>query len=192
MTAPAFDAIIVAGGRSSRLQGGDKTLLVYNGRTLLERAVDAATGARRIVTVGPTEVAGTIITLESPRFGGPAAAIAAGLDALETPAEWVLTLASDLPFAKRAVAALVDALPGETDGVIAIDDSGRRQPLLAVYRSSALAAAVAGTEVAGLSMRALLAGLDLTEIPVSSDLTADIDSRADAAALGIRVTGPAC
>ena len=46
-----FDAVILAGGRASRLGGIDKTALVAKGSTLLERAVQAAAGAEKIVVV---------------------------------------------------------------------------------------------------------------------------------------------
>ena len=37
-----FDAIILAGGRSSRLGGVPKSGLIYDGATLLERSLQAA------------------------------------------------------------------------------------------------------------------------------------------------------
>ncbi|MGP5318658.1 NTP transferase domain-containing protein [Arthrobacter rhombi] len=91
-----FDAIIVAGGRGSRLGGRDKPLLAHGGSTLLEHALRASSTANRIAVVGPTELnpvisdyaagasAGQILTLtrEYPAFAGPAAAVAAGLRSL--------------------------------------------------------------------------------------------------------------
>lgn len=91
-----FDAIVVAGGRGSRLGGRDKPLLLHRGTTLLDHALRATAGARRIAVVGPTELnpavsryaaeadAGQVITLtrEYPAFAGPAAAVAAGARSL--------------------------------------------------------------------------------------------------------------
>ncbi|MET0468785.1 MAG: NTP transferase domain-containing protein, partial [Aeromicrobium sp.] len=37
---PRFHAIVLAGGRASRLEGIDKLLVRVDGRTLLSRAVD--------------------------------------------------------------------------------------------------------------------------------------------------------
>ena len=193
MTSFQFDAIVLAGGRSSRLQGGgDKALLVYNGRSLIERAVAAVEAAQTIVSVGPIDVPGTVKAIEEPRFAGPAAALAAGLTKLDEPAEWIVALACDLPFASRAVESLLAAMPVASDGVVAVDETGRRQPLLAIYRSSALSAVIADSEVDGLALHSLISRLDLTELPLDDHLTTDIDSRADAAALGIQVHGPAC
>ncbi|WP_372698445.1 NTP transferase domain-containing protein [Arthrobacter sp. JSM 101049] len=91
-----FDAIVVAGGRGSRLGGRDKPLLRHRGTTLLDHALRATAAAHRIAVVGPTELnpvvsryateadTGQVITLtrEYPAFAGPAAAVAAGARAL--------------------------------------------------------------------------------------------------------------
>lgn len=47
-----FDAIILAGGRGSRLGGVDKGALPVGGRALLDRVLDAARAAERVVVVG--------------------------------------------------------------------------------------------------------------------------------------------
>ena len=80
-----FDAIILAGGRSSRLGGVPKSGLIFDGATLLERSLRAADAAGRIVVVGPDPgdlPDGVLSCREDPPFAGPAAAIAAGLGAL--------------------------------------------------------------------------------------------------------------
>ncbi|WP_346960611.1 NTP transferase domain-containing protein [uncultured Arthrobacter sp.] len=80
-----FDAVILAGGRSSRLGGVPKAGLMVDGATLLAWALRAAGDARRIVIVGPASgdlPPGVLGCREDPPFSGPAAAIAAGLSAL--------------------------------------------------------------------------------------------------------------
>jgi CTP:molybdopterin cytidylyltransferase MocA len=95
-----LDAIVLAGGRSSRLFGVPKSALLWRGSTLLQNTVDAVldAGARRVVVVGPGAsvadgaaggladgdgpAARIMFAREDPPFGGPAAAIAAGLSAL--------------------------------------------------------------------------------------------------------------
>lgn len=135
-----FDAIVVAGGRGSRLGGTDKPLLHHAGATLLDHALQATSAAQRIAVVGPSELnpvisayaaeadAGQVITLtrEYPAFAGPAAAVAAGLRALgdgaadEVPvpgdhAPLTLILAADLihpgPVAAAIVAHAVEHYP---------------------------------------------------------------------------------
>ncbi len=110
--------MILAGGRSSRLGGVPKARLVYEGSTLLQRSIVAARGARAIAVVGPdpgTLPPGVLSCREEPPFAGPAAAIAAGLAALDRGlgaerAELTLILACDMPRAECAVRALRSAL----------------------------------------------------------------------------------
>ncbi len=204
---PHFDALILAGGRSSRLGGVPKQLLLFRGATLLERSLDAASGARRTVVVGPDPGRlpdGVLSCRERPEFAGPAAAIAAGLEVLsggggET--EYTLVLACDMPLVGDAVARLSSALAaelaaggaGKPDVVMAASDDGtpqgRAQPLAGFYRTAGLKKAVHGLAAKGAlingSVRSLLASLDVQLVTVPAASTADVDTWDDAAALGI-------
>ena len=198
----SVDAIILAGGRSSRLGGVAKASLLRDGRTLLQLAIDAARAAGgRVVVVGPEleTTAPVRFVRERPVFGGPAAAIAAGLDALrdgvaaEGPTQ-VAVLACDMPDAAPALAAVLEAAATGTgtDGWVAVDDSGREQSLLAVYHREALEGRVAALrmsqpsgDLAGVSVRQLLAGLVLRQVPIPDGGSADVDTWADAAELGV-------
>ena len=75
MPAPAhvFDAVILAGGRSTRLGGTDKPALIVGGQTLLGAVVSAVTsaGAARIVVVGPERPAALSPGTGGPSTGGP-------------------------------------------------------------------------------------------------------------------------
>lgn len=191
-----FDAIVLAGGRATRLDGESKADLIVDGRSLLSLALDAAADSRNIVVVGtpPSVPTGVLVTRESPAFGGPAAAIGAGLEALRAnpPAEFVLVLACDVPRSAVAVRALLARLADGAHGVIAVDTEGRRQPLLGIYRAEALANAVRerGSDIQNLSMRDLLSGLDLAGIAVPPGSTDDIDTWIDAAGFGISALSP--
>src|SRR5690606_23092366 len=111
-----FDAVILAGGRASRLGGADKPGLRVGGRTLLEGSVDAAqrAGAHRTILAGPDRgTPHTLTVREDPPFGGAVAALAAALPLVGH--EWMLLLAADLPRASEAVTLLlerVNAAPG--------------------------------------------------------------------------------
>jgi len=213
---PHWDAIIVAGGRATRLGGIDKTALVWNGRRLLDGVLAAAAGAGRICVVGSeADLPATVLrTVEQPRWGGPAAAIVAGLETLSTATDtatdadanadavWVVVLAADLVRADEAVAVLLAELerhaasPGtgsipHIDGLISVDPGGRRQPLLAVYRRSALtSSAAAHPTAANMSVSGLIDGLALRELHLSDALSEDIDTPADAARHGIVLPAP--
>ncbi len=90
------------------------------------------------------------------------AGIAAGLVAVPEPAPWTLVLACDLVRPERAVDALLRAADdtADVDGFVAVDEDGRRQPLLALYRSSALREAVQALgDPTDAAVRRLTAGL---------------------------------
>ncbi|MDQ2846890.1 MAG: NTP transferase domain-containing protein [Actinomycetota bacterium] len=171
-----FDAIVLAGGRATRMGGIVKPLVRVAGVTLLDTAIGAAADAETLVVVGPAELPvpqRVQLVREDPPFGGPAAALAEGLKLLRrsNPAPWVLVLAADQPAAGVAVPALLAAAGtgGSADAVIGIDRAGRRQLLTALYRSAALTTAVRAAEwsaagIAGLSMHRLIAGLSTVEI----------------------------
>ncbi|KQQ95029.1 hypothetical protein ASF62_00210 [Leifsonia sp. Leaf325] len=196
---PAFDAVIVAGGRAHRLGGTSKPALLWNGRSLAERSLGAVAAARSTVWVGdaaqplPEQV---LVAREHPLYGGPAAALAAGLAALPHPlAPIIVVIAVDLPRIEEAVAVLLaGVMTGEippSDGVIGVDAAGFRQPLLAAYDAAALEAAVRayasehdGT-LDGASLRRLIGGLTLREVALPEGLAADVDTPADAAYHGI-------
>jgi molybdopterin-guanine dinucleotide biosynthesis protein A len=69
----AFDAVVLAGGRSTRLGGTDKPGLVVGRRTLLGSVVWAVTeaGASRVVVVGPQRPAALGAATLTPGTGSP-------------------------------------------------------------------------------------------------------------------------
>ncbi|MFI5539480.1 NTP transferase domain-containing protein [Nocardia sp. NPDC051900] len=143
----AADAIVLAGGRASRMGGVDKPAIVIGGRSMLEVALAAVASCARTVVVGPhrPELAPEITQVrEVPPGSGPVAAIDTGLRALGSAAPLVVVLAADLPFlSPSAIAELIrHATESGADAVFAADESGRPQYLIGVWRRSALAAAL--------------------------------------------------
>lgn len=195
---PGAAAIILAGGRASRLDGAAKPLLEVGGRTLLDRAIAAVASCDPIVVVGPpVPVHGEVVwARETPEFGGPVAGIAAGLASTES--DEVFVLAADLPNAEEAVALLRRHPPlasGE-DGICLADDSERMQWLIGLYRTDVLRRAVAALPDVGrdASIRSLLAGLAVTALQ-AGDLATDVDTwddleRARATAQNPTTTAP--
>jgi len=208
MSGPAldgYDAVILAGGRSSRLNGEPKAEMVLGGEPLLVRALKAARGAAHVAVAGPPTLARLLsgpgarplLVREDPPFSGPAAAVGAALTALGVLADqtgavrtpWTLLLACDMPQAKQAVAALLaaaEADPGQS--VLAVDTAGKAQPLAGLYRTGDLIEAVApGPDgLANLSMFSMLARVQWREVAVPEGSTADVDTWADAGKWGIR------
>lgn len=212
-----FNAIVLAGGRSSRLGGTDKASLMFDGGTLLARTLAAVEGAGAVVVVGPFDPGelpdGVRSAREDPPFSGPAAAIAAGLDALAPDAvRYTAVLACDMPYARTAVQYLLAAAasmaatasadgsatagPGDdgagADGLMAQDELGKLQPLAAMYKTDALTEAVrssrAGVGVTGMSVFRLVASLQVVPVTVAAPATRDVDTWDDARAFGI--SGP--
>jgi molybdopterin-guanine dinucleotide biosynthesis protein A len=174
----AFDAVVLAGGRASRLGGTDKPGLVVGARTLLASVVAAAdsAGAQRIVVVGPArpELADRVAFVrEDPPESGPVPALRRGLAQVCVPT--VAVLAADLPFLRaRHLRILLGALPagparptrpaspagpgGPLSGVIMVDDGGRRQWLAGCWRTAVLRTAMQA--YSGNSLHGLLGPLD--------------------------------
>lgn len=178
-----FDAIIVAGGRGSRLGGVSKADLQVGGQRLLDRVLRAARHARQRVVVGLVDVPDDVLQVsEDPPGSGPAAGLVAGLDAIENPAEWTLVLACDLPGAEDAVPQLVEAAlaGGDADGHCLGSDDGTPQWLLGIHRSVALRrAAAAYGDPRQRSVRGMLAPLRLAVIADTDDVGRDVDTWGD-------------
>lgn len=178
------DAIVLAGGRATRMGGVDKPAITVGGRRLLDTALAAAADCDRTVVVGPRrdDLPPTVVqTQETPAGSGPVAALSAGLSALPgSTGGLVLVLAADLPSLDRAtVRTLVSALLDRPDAEasFAVDESGRMQFLLGVWRRASLTArldALAGRE--NQPMRALVPDRRVT---VECTGVTDCDTPAD-------------
>ncbi|MEN0085237.1 MAG: NTP transferase domain-containing protein [Leifsonia sp.] len=172
--------VVVAGGRSTRF-GSDKLQHRVQGRTLLERttAAAAAVGPVVLVTAEGVPAAGIAVS-EYPRWGGPCAAVAAGVDAVDGPGD-VLVVPADLADPASALAALT-RIPG---GVLT-DEDGHPQWLLARAPVADLRARLAGLRSSGADLAGLPASALLRHLPgrhpVPAAACADIDTPADLAA----------
>lgn len=185
-------AIVLTGGTGARLGGVDKAGLVLGGLSLLARALAAVDAAGQVVVVGErTETARTVTwAREQPAGGGPAAGVLAGLDALAPLPLWVCVLAVDMPWVTAAtVGRLLDAVSRRVtdppDGAVLLDDGGTPQTLAAVYRSAALQAARPAAGAHNLSLRSLVGGLGLVEVPAVGNEARDVDTPADLEAMHV-------
>jgi molybdopterin-guanine dinucleotide biosynthesis protein A len=180
---------VLSGGGAARLGGADKASIEVGGRTLLEHTLAALADVAEVVVVGaevPTSRPVTF-TREDPPGGGPAAGLLAGLRHFSRTPEQVVVLAVDMPLVSRdTVVRLVDA--ADADGAVLVDPAGKRQHLCAVYSVAALERRrpQEGADH-GLSMRALVAGLRLTEVATVGDETRDLDTWDDLAELRQRL-----
>ncbi|MFC5052950.1 molybdenum cofactor guanylyltransferase [Saccharothrix xinjiangensis] len=173
---PDFSAVVLAGGRGSRLGGVDKALLVVDGRTLLDRVLDAVGGPGRAVVVGPPrDVPGVRWAREEPPGGGPLAGLAAGLR--HAAAELVVVLAVDQPGVTRSTVDRLLAAVGDA-GAVLVDAGGRPQWLTGAWRADRLRAAMPA-DPRDASARSVLGALDPVHVPALPGEARDVDTPAD-------------
>ncbi|MCU1675946.1 MAG: molybdenum cofactor guanylyltransferase [Frankiales bacterium] len=172
-----YDAIVLAGGSSRRMGGGDKTTLTVDGMPLLDRVLTALPDAFVRVVVGAHRP--TLLPVawarEDPPGGGPVAAVAAGLPLVQS--DFVVLLAGDLPFVDGAtVAALLAAASdsradpdgaADRDGAVAVDDLGAPQWLCSAWRTEALRRLLASQQVEGMALRRVFASASYRMIPLA-------------------------
>ena len=139
---PATYGLVLAGGLSRRMGGGDKPLVEIDGKTILERVLTVLSGQCVGLVINangdPTRFARygqPVVADNVPGFVGPLAGILAGLDWVASHApdvEWVVSSPGDCPF-----------LPA--DLVARLHDARRTQRLpLACARSGEFRHPVAG------------------------------------------------
>ena len=177
-------AVILAGGTSVRMDGIDKAGVEYAGRTLLEHALAATSGAVEVVVVGdpvPTSRPVTFVR-EEPPHGGPAAGLLAGRDALLARPTYFAVLAVDMPrVTADTFLRLLDAADGH-DGAFLADASGRRA--LAGVLDLAALDGVRPEDASNLPLHRLLDPLDLAAVAGEPGEASDVDTWADLRDLG--------
>jgi len=143
VTPGSITALILAGGRATRLGGVDKAELVVDpadGRTIFERQVEVlAPRVAEVVVSSPRPVPGYRTVADAIVDGGPLAGIAAGLAAATTP--WVLIVAGDMPALRGDVIELLWSGAEAAIEAVAFRVAGLPEPLLCLLsRAPALAA----------------------------------------------------
>lgn len=148
--------VILAGGRSTRFEPGDKALADLGGRPMLRRVADRLAGSVDAVVVNcrrdqrpafDRAMAGATypyrFAIDPMPDRGPVAGIAAGLRAVEDAGEggYAAVVGCDMPFVDPAVlGALFAAAEGHDGAVVRLED-GWLQTTQAVYRIEPMASA---------------------------------------------------
>jgi molybdenum cofactor guanylyltransferase len=137
--------IILAGGLSRRMGGGDKTLLALGGRPLLGHVVarlapqvgslvlSANGDPTRFAAVGLPILADTV-----EGYAGPLAGILTGLEwaAANTACKSLVTAAGDTPFLPaNLVERLAEAAAKQPGSIAVASSGGRRQPTFALQQA---------------------------------------------------------
>lgn len=161
-----FSAVILAGGRSSRM-GLPKATLPFGPSTILERLLDSL-GDRfdEVIVVaaplgdepfsidrvlarraGRSDAVCPVIVRDDEAFEGPVAALRRGLTRARS--EISFACSCDLPLLRAGLAALLCArLPADADAAIPLI-GGKLQPLCAAYRRGPAVTALAAMEASG-------------------------------------------
>lgn len=134
--------LILAGGLSRRMGGGDKPLVAVGGRTLLERTMERlrpqvgplllnANGDPARFAAFGLEVAADVIE----GYGGPLVGVLTGLEwGRRQGARWVVSAASDTPlFPADLVARMVAAVAAEGADMAMAMSGGRSHPVFALW-----------------------------------------------------------
>jgi molybdopterin-guanine dinucleotide biosynthesis protein A len=177
---PGDVTVVVLAGGTSRRFGSDKLDARLRGLTVLESIVGSLPAHWPVVVVGPPRDCGRAVTWarEDPPGGGPLAGVAAGVDVVQT--DVVAVVAGDMPYAGPALVMLVAALrtaPPEVGAVVATDDDGRANPLLAAYRTASVRRGLPSP--AANRPAKLLLSIPHLEVGVAGPEGRDVDTPAD-------------
>jgi len=142
--AQAVTGVLLAGGQSRRMGGGDKGLLDLAGKPMLAHAIErlspqvgrmvinANGDPARFAAFGLPVVADTI-----PDFAGPLAGVLAGMRwsrANAPAARWIATAAGDAPLLPRdLVARCIRALQERPGGIALAQSAGELHPVIGLW-----------------------------------------------------------
>jgi molybdenum cofactor guanylyltransferase len=136
--------VLLAGGLSRRMGGGDKSLRLLAGRSILDRVIERARPQVSALVLNangdPARFAATglpVVPDPIEGFAGPLAGVLAGLDwaAAHRPGStWVASFATDAPFLPAdLVAQLVDAVARDGADMACARSDGRHHPVFALW-----------------------------------------------------------
>ncbi|MEH6627305.1 MAG: molybdenum cofactor guanylyltransferase MobA [Motiliproteus sp.] len=145
MNAPSFNnndisAMILAGGRSSRMEGMDKGLIELNGLPMIEHVLQRLKNQLNLIRINanrnqPTyaDLGFTVIEDRLDDYQGPLAGMARGLE--HCPSEWLLVVPCDTPYLPTDLVQRLYQQAHEQQAEIAVAHDGKRmQPVVALLR----------------------------------------------------------
>jgi molybdopterin-guanine dinucleotide biosynthesis protein A len=195
MSHTTHSAAILAGGRATRFGGRDKSALLVDGATILDRQLTAlgmVSDDLMIVGSALAREPGVRATARSIDDIVPACGPLGGLHAALTAArhDAVLLVACDMPYLDAAFAAHLLSLAREADAVVPRSERGYH-PLCAVYTRACLEPAAARLADRRLKMRELIDSVRTRVVPVEEirrygdpdRLLANVNTPADFAGL---------
>lgn len=144
MLPTTITGLLLAGGQSRRMGGGDKCLRPLGGRPLLAHVIDRARPQVDALVLNangdPARFAAYTLPVLAdtvPGFAGPLAGILTGLEwsAIHCPgASWLLSIATDTPLLPRDLAArLLAAVTAEGADLACASSGGRSHPVFGLW-----------------------------------------------------------
>jgi molybdopterin-guanine dinucleotide biosynthesis protein A len=147
---PSLLVLLLAGGKSRRMGGGDKNLMMLAGKPLLSHVMDRAVpdGVPAMINANgdPARFSGfglPVVADVVEGFAGPLAGILTGLETASQDypqASHVISLATDAPFLPADLADRLIAAITEGADMAQARSQGRRHPVFAIWPVSAAAA----------------------------------------------------
>ena len=144
MDPEAITGVVLAGGQSRRMGGGDKGLLELAGKCMLGHVIDrlspqvgrlvinANGDPQRFARLGLPVVADTVAG-----FAGPLAGVLAGMRwsiAHAPAAHWIVTAAGDAPMLPRdLVSQLTAAVENQADAIALVRSAGELHPVIGLW-----------------------------------------------------------
>jgi molybdopterin-guanine dinucleotide biosynthesis protein A len=184
---------ILAGGQATRFGGRDKSALLVNGRSILDRQLASlAPLTDDLMIVGDRVVAAGAIALRAIPDAVPGCGPLGGLHAALTAArgDVLLLVACDMPYLSAPFAEYLLSLAGDADIVVPESERGYH-PLCAVYTRACLEPAAAQLADRQLKMRELVDRMRTRVVPIEDirrfgdphRLLANVNTPADYAGL---------
>lgn len=171
-----LETIIVAGGKSARMNYVDKLNLPFANTNLLEISIAAAKGNTYLSTNLNKKFKNIVSVKDLFPEGGPAVGVWSCLQYIKS--EYVLLLAADQPFITKFLDQLIDKATKHSVGAwLRVND--QPQPYASCVKTQILYDALKDSQGINVSMRNLLLSSNLFQIPITVKGVWDIDTWAD-------------
>ena len=135
--------VLLAGGRSERMGGADKTLIELGGKPLIAHAAGRLRPQVDRLVVNANGDAARLAFLELPvvtdadsGYSGPLAGVLAGMDwalANAPSARWIATVAVDTPFIPSDLVATLHAASGDATTIRLAASNGRMHQVIGLW-----------------------------------------------------------
>ena len=135
--------VLLAGGLSRRMGGGDKGLMPLGGKPVMQHAFDRLREQTDGIVINangdPSRFAGfeaTVIPDTIAGFAGPLAGVLAGMRYAaeqDTPPNWIVTGAADTPFFPTNLIERLQAAAASQNSIVLAGSNGRRHPVFGLW-----------------------------------------------------------